>query len=196
MATKLGKIDSRDVVRETVERSAERWKWIRGYEGLYKVSTHGRVKSVARTARTYRGSRTVRARILRPGFRKGYPFVAVSKNSCVKVFTLHRLVLDTFVGSRPPGQECRHLDGNSRNCRLENLVWGTHSENGRDMSKHETVDGERNGSAKLDRAMVRAIIEAKHRGVPSKVLAQKFNVTRGLIWLVFTGKLWKSVRRK
>lgn len=36
---------------------------------------------------------------------------------------VHRLVLETFIGPCPDGQEARHLDGDATNNRLENLAW-------------------------------------------------------------------------
>ena len=42
---------------------------------------------------------------------------------------LGRLMLLTFVGPPEPGQVCRHLDDVPSNNALENLCWGTQSEN-------------------------------------------------------------------
>jgi len=42
---------------------------------------------------------------------------------------VHRLVLEAFVGPCPEGMECRHIDGNPANNRLENLTWGTRQDN-------------------------------------------------------------------
>lgn len=52
---------------------------------------------------------------------------------------LHRAVLEAFVGPCPDGYECRHLDGNPTNNRVENLVWGTPSENMQDRWRHGTM---------------------------------------------------------
>jgi hypothetical protein len=85
---------------------------------IYEVSDQGRVKS-------YR--RYPEGRLLRPGCMSG-GHVSVSlgrKNSlCV-----HALVLLAFVGPPPEKHECRHLNGNPSDNRLENLRWGTRSEN-------------------------------------------------------------------
>jgi hypothetical protein len=52
---------------------------------------------------------------------------------------VHRLVLEAFVGPCPEGMECRHLDGDPANNRLENLRWGTHRENAADQVRHGTA---------------------------------------------------------
>jgi hypothetical protein len=49
---------------------------------------------------------------------------------------MHRLMLETFRGPRPKGQECRHLDDNKHNWRIENLKWGTRFENGQDRVRN------------------------------------------------------------
>src|SRR5690348_3410561 len=54
---------------------------------------------------------------------------------------VHHLVLEAFTGYAPQGMETRHLDGNPQNNRLENLKWGTPSENGADRVRHGTAWG-------------------------------------------------------
>src|SRR5262249_28995701 len=41
----------------------------------------------------------------------------------------HRLKLEAFRGPCPSEMECRHLDSNPLNNKLENLVWGMPAEN-------------------------------------------------------------------
>ena len=51
---------------------------------------------------------------------------------------VHELVLLAFVGAKPPKHECRHLNGDPADNRLENLAWGTRSENIKDAVAHGT----------------------------------------------------------
>lgn len=60
---------------------------------------------------------------------------------CRRQFKLHHLVLMAFVGPRPEGMECRHLNGIPYDNRLSNLVWGTRRENCGDAMKHGTLFG-------------------------------------------------------
>jgi hypothetical protein len=45
----------------------------------------------------------------------------------------HHLILEAFVCPKPDGMQCRHLDGDPTNNNLENLKWGTSSENIQDF---------------------------------------------------------------
>jgi hypothetical protein len=94
----------------------EIWKDISGYVGLYAVSNWGRIKSI------YYGKEI----ILKPRIncRDGYCYINLWKNKKAKTHRIHRIVLKIFVGPCPSGMECRHLDGNRENNRLDNLRWG------------------------------------------------------------------------
>jgi len=59
---------------------------------------------------------------------------------------VQHLVLQTFVGPKPVGMECRHLNGIRTDNRLENLCWGTRSENQQDSIRHGTHGGAYSGT--------------------------------------------------
>jgi len=62
---------------------------------------------------------------------------------------IHALVLEAFVGPRPSGMHCRHLDGNPHNNAIDNLKWGTVQENQVDRERHGTGNqGSRNPNYK------------------------------------------------
>jgi hypothetical protein len=68
---------------------------------------------------------------------KGYPTVTVKSRHR----RVHQLVLETFIGPRPPGLECCHWDGVKINNRLMNLRWDTHAANAADSRRlrHEAT---------------------------------------------------------
>jgi hypothetical protein len=105
----------------------EIWKSIPGYEGCYEISDQGQVRSFQRYPQ---------GRILRPGrMPSGHLSVALGRGNSQCV---HKLVLLAFVGVAPDKHECRHLNGNPADNRLENLCWGTRSENINDAVRHGT----------------------------------------------------------
>ena len=81
----------------------------------------------------------VSAKFLRPAFAGHYYHVIFSTSGREELNLLHRLVLENFVGPCPDGMECCHNDGNPDNNRLDNLRWGTPSENSRDKIRHGTT---------------------------------------------------------
>lgn len=67
---------------------------------------------------------------------KGYATVWLGNKDGWKNYSVHRLMLETFISLRPKGLECRHLDGNKYNNVLGNLCWGTPQENRQDDVLH------------------------------------------------------------
>ena len=117
----------------------EVWKAVRGFEGAYEVSNSGVVRSLDRMVGGPRGQRVWRGREMKSRVaRNGYALVQLKNNGAVRSAHVHTLVLEAFVSERPEGQECRHLDGDRLNNRLENLRWGTRSENVQDSISHGT----------------------------------------------------------
>lgn len=127
--------------------SEERWLSVVGYEGRYEVSNLGRVRSLDRTymrahPNSPTGFQTMRQRgCLRQLARAragGYLVVTLYGEAGGKTYHVHRLVMNAFVGPRPAGMEVRHLDGNPQNALLDNLAYGTPSENRHDRRAHGT----------------------------------------------------------
>lgn len=102
--------------------------------------------------------------------------------SLKKIITrsVHSLVLEAFVGPRPIGFMCRHLNGNPADNRVENLKWGTAKENKADSIAHGISKIPKSSGRprwKLDEDDVRCIkAEPPFRGV-NVMLAKAFGVT-------------------
>ena len=120
--------------------AVEQWKPVYGYEGIYEVSSHGRVRSVDRTV-TYSDGRVRRYKgknlsaTLSPG---GYPCVSLYSQGKEKKRYVHSLVAEAFIGTRPKGMEVCHNDGDPANNHLDNLRYDTHSDNMLDSVRHGT----------------------------------------------------------
>lgn len=136
--------------------------------------------------------------------KRGYQIVCLQG----KVYQVHSLILEAFVGPRPKGNECRHLDGKPGNNRLTNLRWGTPKENGEDRAIHGTwsnggrsLKGSLNPQAKLTDQDVKDIMEMKRRGVKQKDIAilKKVSdatislIVRKLKWVHFHGRQEETV---
>lgn len=103
----------------------EIWKDVIGYEGLYKVSNLGNVKSLDRIVPFGSTKRIVVGKILKPVLStSGYNKVCLPENMYV-----HRLVLMAFVGLNESKTHVNHINGIKTDNRLDNLEWVTVKEN-------------------------------------------------------------------
>lgn len=109
----------------------ETWMDVAGFEGSYRVSSLGRVRSLARTRVGYRGFPVgVRARVLKASCgTNGYLFVILSRNGVNHNRMVHRLVAESFVSRHDDETEVNHIDSDKWNNAASNLEWVTHGEN-------------------------------------------------------------------
>mgnify|MGYP000922967784 FL=1 len=109
----------------------EEWKDICGYEGAYKVSTHGNVMSLDRIISYSSGhTQKIIGRILRLSKDKdGYLQIALSKNNTKRTHKAHRLVASAFIKNTENKQSINHIDGIKDNNSVDNLEWATPKEN-------------------------------------------------------------------
>src|SRR5580765_1006210 len=109
--------------------SGVRYKPICERPDLYRIGDDGTIQSQATGA--WRAIKPWRSG-------KGDHVIGIwTGNRTVRRKIAH-LVLEAFVGLRPLGMVCRHLDGDRNNNNLSNLAWGTPSENVRDSVLHGT----------------------------------------------------------
>ena len=100
----------------------EIWKDIKGYENIYQVSNHGRVKSLKYN----------KERILKSGkCHLGYLHVVLYNNRTPKTFHVHSLVATAFLNHKPCGHKMvvNHIDFDRSNNNVENLEITTQREN-------------------------------------------------------------------
>lgn len=182
----------------------ERWLPVVGWEGLYDVSSLGRVRSLDRvveiempyghTVRHYRG------RMLRqqsgPGSH-GYLTVVLSRQGKgQKTKQVHQLVAVAFLDPCPPGEEVRHGPNGKLDNRASQLCYGTHRVNtGQDKVRDGTVvHGEQHVGAKLTDAIVAECKRRYAAGERQTALAAEFRVSRRAISKAIRGDTWKHVR--
>jgi hypothetical protein len=174
----------------------ELWSPVVGYEGRYQVSDHGRIRSLD-SCMVLNPQKVKRGGYLRVGLRDA--------DGRERKFFVHALVLEAFTGPRPapPNHECRHWDGDPENNALENLRWGSATENARDRERHgTTARGERIGASKLTEQQV---IELRTRAVAGELIvdisadlgispSQASRIARGLKWAATGGEVVTSCR--
>lgn len=118
----------------------ETWLPVVGFEGLYEVSDHGHVRSVDRVIH-YSDGRTrhypSQPMALMTRKNSGHIVVTLSRDGKSRGYLVHQLVLRSFVGECPEGQESLHDNDIPSDNRLTNLSYGTRSKN--------TLDQVRNG---------------------------------------------------
>jgi hypothetical protein len=125
----------------------------------------------------------------------GYYRVSLCRDGKKILCLVHRLILEAFVGPCPPGQECRHKDGDKSDNRLSEIKWGTPMENYRDRIRHNTQTrhnkGELNGSAILTTAKASEIRRKYAVGDMSyAMLGREFGVSAATIANVIRGRTW------
>ena len=165
---------------------SEEWK-ICPLNTNYMVSTSGQVMSLSRR---YRGC------IRKQDYIHEYPRVTLYKGGKKKTYKIHRLVLETFVGSRPKGYECNHKDGSKSNPNLSNLEWVTPSKNTQhsyDTGLQIPKQGEKNGRAKLTTADVLEIRRLHGAGYFYRELAERYKVNLATIGYIIARKTWKHI---
>ena len=121
----------------------EEWRDIPDWEGYYQVSSHGRVKSLSRYVRHYRGGeRLLKEKVLKGGYniRKTIHFVGLRRFGKPKNFTTHVLVAMAFLNFIPNGMQdyvVDHKDNNTLNNHKNNLQIITQRENStKDQFRH------------------------------------------------------------
>lgn len=139
---------------------------MKGYAGRYEVSNRGRVRSLA-----YRGHNGQSLMKVAKNY-AGYLVVSLGKER--KQFRVHVLVLEAFVGERPPGYHGCHRDGNRGNSCLENLRWDTPAGN---IGDRRSYRGQANPRAKVSDLQRGEIFARKQSGESSRAIAEAFGIT-------------------
>ena len=99
----------------------ERWTYVKGYEGLYMISTKGRVRSI------FYG----KDKELKQHVRGHYKFVVLTKNGKPKNHYIHILVLSSFYCKPKADMVVHHINKVRYDNRLSNLIYMTPQEHRR-----------------------------------------------------------------
>lgn len=174
----------------------EIWKDIEGYEGLYKISSTGRIKSCERITRDKNGKERKTKEIFLKGFfcRGGYQNVDLCKKCKVKKYIVHRLVAKAFIPNHKNKPQVNHIDGIKTNNKIKNLEWSTSGENIRHAFKtglNKAASGSCNGKSILTELIVKNIKE-RHKE-KAKDLAVEYGVSTRAITDIRSGRTWGQI---
>lgn len=101
------------------------WKPIKDYEGLYEVSSDGRVRRIKFINGSHNFEKIKECKQTLNTW--GYMTVNLCKNGKSNTKRVHRLVANAFLGESD--LQVDHIDGNKQNNKLDNLEYVTPKEN-------------------------------------------------------------------
>lgn len=152
----------------------ERWKDIEGYEGLYQISDHGRVKSLKRVVSNGTSIRKI-PETFRKIVKTEYYHIHLWKDNKYKLGIIHRLVAQAFIPN-PKNKPCvNHIDGNKENNYYKNLEWCTYSEN----NKHSYDVGLKKFRCKFDIQNIKFLYK---RGFSTSFIEKKHKISHSRCW--------------
>lgn len=163
---------------DDIRLPGERWKPVIGHP-MYLVSDFGRVWSL-------KTNMLMKANIDDKGYETLRPDSKHRK--------LHHLVLEAFIGLRPAGHECGHLDGNPANNRLSNLQWITPKQNALHQEEHGTrVRSATHPLSKLTDADVLEIRRRRSAGEKWKQIAADYPVSVSTLIVAGLGRTFNHL---
>lgn len=157
----------------------EIWKDIKGYEGLYQISSFGRVKSFYAN----------REKILKfKNNKSGYLYAQLCGKGKNKYYRVHRLVASAFIPNIKKFKEVNHKDGDKTNNYVSNLDWCSMRMN-RDHSFKLGLY-----PTKLsvnDVVKIKSLLRSGRKNIYD--ISKQFDVSRAAIYNIKRGKTWKHI---
>ena len=153
----------------------EIWKSIQGYEGLYEVSSDGRVKSLFRYKKE-----------LKPNITKnGYATVELFKEKTSKRLLIHRLVAMAFLPNPNNLPQVNHIDEDKANNTVENLEWVAHKSN----VNHATCQQRKGQTNTARNGRPVLCVETGQIYGSSTIVQKELGFNKGNIWKACNGEL-------
>lgn len=153
---------------------------IEGYEGLYFIFRDGRIWS------------SISQIFLKPVIvSNGYAHITLCKENTKKQYTIHSLVLKSFLSQKNKGLVANHKNGIKSDNRLKNLEWVTSKEN----SIHSWKTGLSKTSIKHKKSAINAgesrrklktqeVLMIRESSLSTYVLAKMYNLHQSCIWRI------------
>ncbi len=177
----------------------EIWRPIARFDNIIEASNYGALRRQSYVVRQGRGRghlRTVPAlnKLLERRHPWGYIWVEFSLYGVRHWEFRHRLVAEAFLGECPAGYYVLHGDNVPGNDGIENLRYGTPSENCADKLVHGTQPSDIDLSwSKLRPDQVVTIRNLREGGATYDEIARSTGLTAPYVWRVCSGQKYKHV---
>ncbi|MEM6320635.1 MAG: NUMOD4 domain-containing protein [Bacteroidota bacterium] len=174
----------------TITEMPEIWRDVVGYEGYYKVSSEGRIKSLIRRYKRSEQLKSLENTV------NGYSKVDLWKNKIRVGLYVHRLVGIAFLANTDYTIWINHRNSIRTDNSLSNLEWVTPKQNVIHGIKfgNGNQKGSKNHSTKLTEENVLEIRGLlKNKEMSQKKIAEIFGVCQQVVSEINCRKIWKHV---
>lgn len=169
----------------------EEWRPVVGFEGVYEVSSFGRVSRQGVAPGVRPSTRSDGRRILKASpANHGYPQVGLSREGKKKNVPVHWLVAEAFLGPRT--ETVDHINGDRTDNRVVNLRYLSRSENARAAWERLGRDQGRVAAAKLSPEQVLEIRQRVADGETQRSVADRFGISSSHCNSIVHGRLWSD----
>lgn len=170
----------------------EVWRDVIGYNGLYEISSYGRLKCMPNKGTSFK-------HLIYdvPITLNGYKYVQLYKSGVYKWIMIHRLVAIAFLDNPENKPFVNHTNSIRHDNYFDNLEWCTQKENiahGIKYGNKSSLRGELNIKAVLKESQVMDIFKSE---LPNCLLSEIYfvnlttirNIKSGVTWSFLTGKV-------
>jgi hypothetical protein len=173
----------------------EIWKDVFGYEGIYEISSLGRLKSLQRQKQgRFNSIRTLKEKILKHSFdNDGYCQFVLSNDGFKKTIKSYRLVAEAFIPNPDNKPQVNHINGIKTDNRVENLEWCTNKENqihAYSIGLKFPKTGEQVKTAKLKE---KEVLKIRSSELTYRELSLKYKVSVMTICKIKNRKTWNHI---